>query len=429
MNYKGITFKYIYSACTIVKTPDLSILSDPWFTEGIMDGSWFHGTKIKDPLKTISNVDMIYISHIDPDHYDPIFLRKYFKRFGKKKIIISNHKHNHLYKKMKSDGFNPTILDKELKIGKTELTIIPHDTGSISDIDSAFIVKFYDKNKTHCLVNTNDIVIDKKILQTIKQKLKGVKVNLLACGYTGAGPYPQTYFKLGSKKLTNEIRKKEKLFENVYKEVTNFFKSDYNIPFAGEYFLGGFLTKYNKYKGNPDPIKVKRYDKKALIFKTGGEINTFNYKKTKIRNKKIPNSVILQRLKEIKNKQMDYERLMSLEEVNQLPLKRLLLSAVNKAKKFSEYNKDYFYVIRLNKKEFSVINVNKSRKNSVFFKKDKKNLPTPRSEITIDPRYLFGLLTNVYHWNNAEGGSHYLSNRTPNKYNPKAHRFLNFLSI
>ena len=118
MNIKAITFKYIYSACTIVRTPDISILSDPWFTPGIIDGSWFHGTKIKDPLKTISNVDIIYISHIDPDHYDPIFLRKYFQRFGKKKIIISDHKKNHLYKKMFADGFRPIILKKELKIMK-----------------------------------------------------------------------------------------------------------------------------------------------------------------------------------------------------------------------------------------------------------------------------------------------------------------------
>ena len=429
MNIKAITFKYIYSACTIVRTPDISILSDPWFTPGIIDGSWFHGTKIKDPLKTISNVDIIYISHIDPDHYDPIFLRKYFQRFGKKKIIISDHKKNHLYQKMFADGFRPIILKKELKIGKTEVRIIPHETGSISDIDSAFTIKYFEKKKTHCLVNTNDIVIDDKILNTIRENLKGTKVNLLVCGYTGAGAYPQTYFKLGSKKLNQEIKKKIKLYENKYKKIINFFNADFNIPFAGEYLLGGFLTKYNKYKANPDPIDVKRYDKNALVFETGGEINTNNYKTKKIRKKKKSSSTINKRLKEISNKKMDYERLINQNEIDQLPLKRLLISATHKAKKYSEYNKDFFFIINFGKKNVAVINVNKIKKNSIYFKKNLNNLPKPRCEITIDPRYLFGLITNIYHWNNAEGGSHYTCNRVPNIFNRKVQNFLNFLAI
>ena len=35
----------------------------------------------------------------------------------------------------------------------------------------------------------------------------------------------------------------------------------------------------------------------------------------------------------------------------------------------------------------------------------------PRSEITIDPRYLYGLITMIFHWNNAEVGSHYMVKR------------------
>ena len=56
-------------------------------------------------------------------------------------------------------------------------------------------------------------------------------------------------------------------------------------------------------------------------------------------------------------------------------------------------------------------------------------LPEPRSEIEIDPRYLFGLLTNVYHWNNAEVGSQYNTRRFPNVLNHAAQSFLNYLTI
>ena len=57
------------------------------------------------------------------------------------------------------------------------------------------------------------------------------------------------------------------------------------------------------------------------------------------------------------------------------------------------------------------------------------DLPSPRSEILIDPRYLFGLLTHIYHWNNAEVGSQYVTRRVPNIFNRTAQGFLNYLAI
>jgi len=35
----GITVKYIYSACIVTSSKDVTILHDPWFSEGIYDGS------------------------------------------------------------------------------------------------------------------------------------------------------------------------------------------------------------------------------------------------------------------------------------------------------------------------------------------------------------------------------------------------------
>ena len=63
--------------------------------------------KLKNPLKNLGNCDYIYISHIHPDHYDPIFLKKYINRYGEKKIIIQKRDPNFLLKKMIRDGFNP----------------------------------------------------------------------------------------------------------------------------------------------------------------------------------------------------------------------------------------------------------------------------------------------------------------------------------
>ncbi|HEY2399752.1 MAG TPA: hypothetical protein VGI23_05315, partial [Steroidobacteraceae bacterium] len=57
----GITVRYVYSACVLTCTPDVRILHDPWFTEGIYDGSWFHYPQVMDPIRSIGEVDLIYI--------------------------------------------------------------------------------------------------------------------------------------------------------------------------------------------------------------------------------------------------------------------------------------------------------------------------------------------------------------------------------
>ena len=126
---------------------------------------------------------------------------------------------------------------------------------------------------------------------------------------------------------------------------------------------------------------------------------------------------------------MDYERLININEIAQLPIKRLLgLSAINALKK-SECLEDYFFSFKLPGNQFFVINANRNASSNMHLLNDYKDLPVPRSEINIDVRYLFGLLTKVYHWNNAEVGSQYMVRRIPNRFNIKAQRFLNFLTV
>ncbi len=65
-----------------------------------------------------------------------------------------------------------------------------------------------------------------------------------------------------------------------------------------------------------------------------------------------------------------------------------------------------------------------------FIGKDKKeNFPNPHSLIQVDLRYLFGLMTNIYHWNNAQVGSHLQVRRFPDNHNRTAQNFLNFLTV
>ena len=100
--------KFIYSACLEIQTSDITILTDPWFTDWVMNGSWYQFPEILDPFEYITEPDYIYISHIHEDHYDPRFLHKLFDKYGVKPILIPDSKINYLLKRGKSDGLELT---------------------------------------------------------------------------------------------------------------------------------------------------------------------------------------------------------------------------------------------------------------------------------------------------------------------------------
>tara|TARA_B100001540_G_scaffold295285_1_gene295935 strand:+ start:685 stop:1971 length:1287 start_codon:yes stop_codon:yes gene_type:complete len=427
----SIKVKYIYSACIIIETEDCKILCDPWFTEGAYDGSWFHFPKIDNPLKLIGEVDFIYVSHIHPDHYDPDFIKKYFNKFGEHKILISDHNPNYLSYKMRGDGLIPTIIDekKGMVVGNTIISILPHDTGSISDIDSAISVKYKNHKKENVVLNVNDIIMDAKFIKKLGTLFPSI--DILLCGYTGAGPYPQTYFSLNDEILIEEANRKKGRFFDRYKELTSALNAKVNIPFAGKYLLGGKLAKLNDYRGVADAVEVLDFDKNAIVLDDGKDsfIDTQNFIPSQARTKKYTREKINKRIDEIKNQKMDYERLINKDEVHKLPLNRIILKSYKNAIKKSEVNKDYFFVFNL-ESQICIVNANKNNEEIKFIdKKQMGEMPTPRSEIIIDERYFFGLMTLVYHWNNAEVGSQFMTRRTPNDFNRKAQGFLNFFTI
>ena len=424
----GINVRYIYSACVVTSTPDIRVLHDPWFTEGIFDVAWYHFPEVKYPLLTIGDVDAIYISHIHPDHYDGKFLKSYFEHYGVKPIFIADHTVNYLARKMSAEGISYTVLKEPLTIGNTELEIVPDKTGSISDIDSALIIRYRDKLKTHCVVNANDIIFT----ENMRRKLKEIAgpVDILLCGYTGAGPFPQTYYDITDPNLAIEAQKKKFSFFERYKTLTEYIDAKVNIPFAGKYLLGGKLSVLNPFRGVADAVEILSFDPKAVVLgDDDGQISTADLIPQNVRTTPYSIESIKKREREISSNLLSYERLISADEIYQLPIKRLLISAARNAAQKSECETDYYFCIQLPSDEYAIVNANKDATSGVMFTGDRETFPSPRSEVLLDARYLFGLLTNIYHWNNAEIGSLYNVRRFPNQLNRKAQAYLNFLSI
>jgi len=423
--------KYIYSACLEISTSDITILTDPWFTDGVYDGAWYQFPEI-DPFEYISEPDYIYISHIHPDHYDPKFLHKLFDRFGVKPILIPDLKKNFLLSKGKSDGLtlSPT---RYLEVGDTEIYIEENNTGSSSDIDSALII--HDKINQKSFLNLNDCIFNQPHVEKLQKIIRGISENidLIALGYAGAGPFPQTFFDLNGERdmlVENANMKKKQFFER-YLRYTRSFPSTYHLPFAGEYILGGKLEELNEYRGVPDAIEVTEFDKKALLFNSGGYINLVNNNIVDIRSRAHPQKDLNNRLEKIKLKKLDYEIDFSLtcDKINFL---RLLKKASSNALKKSELKEHYRFVFSVTENDQVVkrflCNCSDAEITQLDLQEEMKL--DFYSEIIIDYRYLFGLLTNVYHWNNAEVGSLYFNRRHPiDNYSAAVQRFLYFFSL
>lgn len=422
----GIRVNMIYSACITIETPNCKILCDPWFTDGIFDGSWYLYSNDKDPFSAIGDCDYIYISHIHSDHYDPIFLEKYFEKFGDKPLIIGDFASNYLEKSIQQDGFKYQISTEPLKIGQTTISIYPHETGSQSDIDSACLVEYFGEDRIHRVLNINDCIYDPVFLSGFE---KFGQLDILLLSYTGAGPYPQTYFELDDPELLVAAKSKKDQFIEQYLKIAEMIPSKVRIPFAGQYLLGGKLAHLNPYRGVSDSFEIGQIDGSAVILNDyEGSIDTTTFEATGTKQCLTSVEKIEQRLLEIQKNPMVYEAIPEWMISNKV-LVNLMSSALVRAIRKSECNQDYFFCFKLPEGNTAIINAKKDSEMRVVVTSENPDAYLPRSEVTIDHRYLFGLLTGVFHWNNAESGSHLQVRRIPNTFLRDAQNFLNFLTV
>ena len=416
----AINVTYYYSACVRSETAELSILCDPWFSEGAYDGSWYHYPPFDNPIANIPACDFVYVSHIHPDHYDPEFLRDYTGAHPAARVIVADFQNNFLSGKMRSDGIAHDVV-MELNVGQTFLSLVPNEDSSY-DVDSALVVK----RGGHSVVNMNDNLFNPNQIERILEITAGPPTIALL-GYTGAGPYPQTYYSDPSVMVSEAKKKKQRFFER-YRTLRDALDPSLVIPFAGKYVLGGKLHSLNPYRGVADACEVLAFDDRAVVLADAGfgSVDTETLQPTKVRTKPYDVAKVREYVANLANRPMDYEVYFQDLPRSRMPLERLLPLAFENAHRRSVVESDYYFCIDLGDHWFAG---NANRKDGECeFIEDVTSLG-PRSEITIDPRYLFGLVTGVFHWNNAEVGSQYQTRRVPDVFDRDAQAFLNFLHV
>ena len=415
-----IKVTYFYSACVAIETADARILCDPWFTDAAFDGAWYIYPKLDDPLTTVGKADFIYISHIHPDHYDSTFLKSYLDRHDVR-ILIADFENNYLSKRMTADGFSHEVI-RNFSVGETEIGLFPRGKTPF-DIDSALAVK----HCSHAVVNMNDSIYHEPQIEQILA-FTGPRPEIGLLGYSAASGYPQRFYddpKTLEEKKSWTIRR----CLDRYKILAGALDPQVRIPFAGQYVIGGANWEYTKWMAFADAFLVSEFDPAAVVLADGGKasIDTGSLKPTAVRTEWYDFDQVIDYVRTTAKNSYTWENYFGGLPDKMIPLKRLLPKAYATAlsRSLSE-DKDWYWCFSFDD-EWFVCNANKRNPESYFCADIGK--VSPRTEIVIDKRYMFGLLTGVFHWNNAFIGSHFAARRHPDEFNPNIENFINFFHI
>ncbi len=419
--------RYIYSACVTIETPTVRILCDPWFTPGADGGSWLQYPPLARPaVDVIGPTDLVYISHIHSDHYDPLFLRTYLQRYPKAQIVVGESKLKLLEKRMHLDGFTPQVVSSR-NYGGTTLAIFPNRSDPL-DHDTALLVTHGEQ----AIANMNDNHIDEGQIKAIREACPTGRPDLALLPYCGAGPYPQTYRFDNDAQRDAAVARKQAQFLGYYQRYVELLNPVRAMPFAGTYVLGGPLARLNGYRGMPDATAVLSLNgcgERSIVLADGGDavydLDTMTA--NQLRTRPYDDKAIAAYLQSIPFNGYDYEREFRPIGNRPIPIVPMVDAAQRRARAVRPSSEPWWICLKPSTAtNFIVIN---SKDDVPLRIANSVTDLEPRWEIHIDDRLLFLTLTRYYHWEEVEGGSLFASVRRPDVYRKDVEDFLYFLSI
>ena len=258
--------QYIASACVVIEHRGTRILCDPWLTDGIYYGSWYHYPRLQFRPEDFSDVDYIYVSHVHPDHMDveslkclprsvPVLILEYAEKYvlrtltglGFGVIEIPNGGSKTLGPDFTVELFAADNCDPQVCARFMGCAPQPYYSKTLW-IDSVAV--FRGGGRT--VVNSNDCPyeLSHTVCSVIASKYGPVDLALV--GYSGAGEYPQCFDNLdeNGKREKAEVKRAQFLHQAV-RFVTHL-NARICLPFAGQYTLGGRLASLNGLRGVPE---------------------------------------------------------------------------------------------------------------------------------------------------------------------------------
>ena len=93
---------FLQSSSVVLEHKETKILTDPWFVDGELYGSWAHYPPSELKPEDFNDVDYIYLSHIHQDHLSKKSLSKLNKDIP---VVIHSYESKVLRDSIKKMGF------------------------------------------------------------------------------------------------------------------------------------------------------------------------------------------------------------------------------------------------------------------------------------------------------------------------------------
>jgi len=289
------SIEFINHACVIIKSDEVSLLSDPWFEGDAFHKGWnlLHETSELEIEKILSKITHIWISHEHPDHFSILFFKKFKLRIIDQsiKILFQETKDKRVINFLKNQGIDceELTLNKKIYLTKTfSLTCIKDGF-----YDSALLIN----SNNEKILNLNDCEINSQSrIDEVNSITENVDVLLTQFSFAA--------WKGGknNKKWRSEAAKEK--IETMKKQIEGF-KPKYIIPFASFIYFSNIENNYlNDAINKPQVVidELKNLDSQIVVMKPndilGGE------------NQKISNSEALNfwetKYNSINNKKLNY---------------------------------------------------------------------------------------------------------------------------
>ncbi len=243
----------------------ISVLCDPWMTDGAFIGSWFHwppleGYEFDELVKR--PWDFIYISHFHADHFDRRLLAAIVREQPQVRVLIPKYMNAWLKRAVLNCGLtpnrvielpsneratfqdltvsifvadycNPQLCGASISCGSTPRRLVANDSVALFEADGQSIL------------NANDALA----VETAQRLWPIIgPVDLLLGHFGGAGPYPQCFMDLTEEQKLKKAKATGWAFVHRLSQTAEKLSASFTLPYAGQYMLGGSLSGLNPFR-------------------------------------------------------------------------------------------------------------------------------------------------------------------------------------
>lgn len=431
-------FEFISNTGAFLSHKGTVIGMDLWFTQGAFEGSWYHFPPLRPTKYSVADCDVIYISHIHPDHCDFNFLRSarretlfvvpaYFDHLLKRKLAVFGF-HNVLSLAPGEEADLPGGARVRLYGQFVNSLGASADFGSL--IDSALLIRW----DGQVILNCNDNYLDVPSARAIHEEFGDIRLAMIP--HSASGPYPASFRNLTLDQKHAEANRLRDSYVDQFVEVTDILRPQFVVPCAAEYVVVGRMHKMNDHIGlAPPDLAADRWNKKAaaeslrtraihLDCGTLLDLETGAVGGLPARRPTLDDRMAYARnFKDVGFRYEWEDTCTDIGEIDRLMERGRdnIWRMQSRLKWFKDYN------VYLNIDGLCLYHFNFAQNEVNKLDGTDPARAEPYLEAFLSPQLLYSILTRRVHWNNAEGGLHIDFFRHPNTYVPETFTLLSFL--